>query len=169
MNCDICNEKEASVHLTEIINGKVTELHLCEDCARKKGTQMEQHFGISDLLSGLADLSTPLEVKEEPTLKCSNCGMGYNDFKKSGRFGCSECYETFKKHIPSLLKRIHGATKYVGDIPKTGEFKVVRNELQQLRKELRSAIEKEDYEKAAEIRDEMKVLEKKRKEKNEEQ
>ncbi|MDP8216907.1 MAG: UvrB/UvrC motif-containing protein [Candidatus Kaelpia imicola] len=167
MVCDICAEKEATVHLTEIINGKVTELHLCEDCARKKGTQMEQHFGISDLLSGLADLSSSLEVKEDPGLKCANCGMSYNDFKKSGRFGCSECYGAFKKYIPSLLKRIHGSTKYVGDIPKTGEFKVVRDELQQLRKELQSAIEKEEYERAAEVRDEIKKLEKKRTKKDE--
>lgn len=168
MICDICHEKEASVHLTEIINGKVTELHLCEECARKKGTQMEQHFGISDLLAGLADIGSPLEVKEEPGLRCANCGMSYSDFKKTGRFGCSECYSAFKKYIPSLLKRIHGATKYVGDIPKTGEFKIVGDELQQLRKELQLAIEKEDYEQAAQIRDDIKKLEKKKTNKDEE-
>jgi protein arginine kinase activator len=162
MVCDICNEKEASVHLTEIINGKVTELHLCEECAKKKGTQMEQHFGISDLLAGLADIGSPLEVKEDLGLKCVNCNMSYGDFKKTGRFGCSECYSAFKKHIPALLKRIHGANKYVGDIPKTGKFKFVGSELQQLRKALQLAIDKEDYEKAAEIRDNIKKLEKKK-------
>ncbi|MDD5614235.1 MAG: UvrB/UvrC motif-containing protein [Candidatus Omnitrophica bacterium] len=159
MVCDICNGSEATVHLTEIINGKVTELHLCEDCARKKGTQMEQHFGISDLLSGLADLSSPLETKQDISLKCGNCGLSYKDFKNSGRFGCSQCYEVFKKYIPSLLKRIHGSTKYVGEIPKTGEFKVVRDELHQLRKDLQDAVEKEEYEKAAQIRDQIKSIE----------
>ncbi len=159
MICDICGKKESTVHLTEIINGKATELHLCEDCAREKGTQMEQHFGIADLLSGLADLGSGVETKEEVGLKCLNCAMTYKDFKKIGRFGCSQCYGAFKKYIPSLLKRIHGSTKYIGEIPTTEEYQVVRDELQELRKKLQELVEREQYEEAAKIRDKIKNLE----------
>jgi len=160
MLCDICGKKEATVHLTEIINGKVTELHLCEECAREKGAQMEQHFGIADLLAGLADLSSGLEIKEDVGLKCENCGMTYEDFKRVGKFGCSECYLAFKKNVPSLLKRIHGSARYVGEGPQTEEYELVRDELQELRKQLQQAIEREEYERAAEIRDKIKELEK---------
>ena len=162
MICDICGKAEATVHLTEIINGKVTELHLCEECAREKGTQMEQHFGISDLLAGLADLSSDVEVKQNIDLKCSNCGMSYKDFKKMGRFGCSQCYESFKQYIPSLLKRVHGSAKYIGEMPKTGKYQVVKDELQELKNQLQSAINKEEYEEAAKIRDQIREIEKKR-------
>lgn len=160
MICDICGKKEATVHLTEIINGKVTELHLCEECARKKGAQMEQHFGIADLLAGLADLSSGLEMKEEIGLKCENCGMTYHDFKRVGKFGCSECYEAFRKNVPSLLKRIHGSTKYIGNPPRTQEHEQIRGEVQELKRQLQQAIEREEYEKAAEIRDRIKEIEK---------
>ncbi|MDP8233626.1 MAG: UvrB/UvrC motif-containing protein [Candidatus Saelkia tenebricola] len=162
MVCDICGQTEATVHLTEIINGKVTELHLCEECAREKGTQMEQHFGISDLLAGLADLSPDVEMKQDVVLKCNNCGMSYKDFKKIGKFGCSQCYESFRQHVPALLKRVHGSTKYVGKEPNAGEYKVVRDELQELRSKLQIAIEKEEYEKAAQIRDEIREIERER-------
>lgn len=162
MLCDICGKREATVHLTEIINGKVTELHLCEECAREKGAQMEQHFGIADLLAGLADLSSGAEIKEETALKCSNCGMTYKDFKKLGKFGCSQCYEAFKKYVPSLLKRIHGSAKYVGEGPETKEYEVVRDELQELKRRLEKVIEREEYEEAARIRDKIRELEKKR-------
>lgn len=162
MICDICGKNESTVHLTEIIDGKVTELHLCEECAREKGAQMEQHFGIADLLAGLADLSSGMEVKEDLVLKCQNCGMSYQDFKRLGKFGCSQCYEAFRKYIPSLLKRIHGSTKYVGEAPGTPEYQEVKDELHELRKRLQQAIEKEEYEEAARIRDKIRELEKAR-------
>jgi protein arginine kinase activator len=163
MVCDICGKYEATVHLTEIIDGKTTELHLCEKCAREKGTQMEQHFGITDLLAGLADLGSKLDIEEDVDVKCENCGMSYSDFKKIGRFGCSECYSAFKKYLPSLLKRIHGSSKYVGSFPKTREFKEKKDELEKLREKLQRAIDKEEFEEAAKIRDRIRGIEAKRK------
>lgn len=167
MVCDICGKNEATVHLTEIVNGQVTELHLCEECAREKGEQMEQHFGIADLLAGLADLSSGMEIEEEISLKCDNCKMSYQNFKKIGRFGCSSCYEAFKKYVPSLLKRIHGSTKYVGEVPRTKEYQVVKDELEELRRKLQEAIDREEYEQAAKIRDKIRDLEKARGKKDE--
>ena len=85
MQCDICHKSEATVHLTEIIDEQITELHLCEECARQKGAQMEQHFGLADLLAGLADLGQQFEVGAKSETKCPNCGLTYQDFRRIGR------------------------------------------------------------------------------------
>ena len=81
MVCDICHKQEASVHLTEIIDNQITELHLCEECARQKGAQMEQHFGLADLLAGLADLGQQFEVVGKTESKCPNCGEKFDRSK----------------------------------------------------------------------------------------
>ena len=93
MICDICGKQQATVHLTEIIDDQMTELHLCEECAHQKSAQMEQQFGLSDLLAGLAEFEKP-QVKEKGTtaIKCTSCGLSYADFKKLGRLGCGDCY-----------------------------------------------------------------------------
>ena len=90
MKCEVCGKKKATVHLTELIDEKVSELHICEDCAREKSVQMEQQFGLADLLAGLSDFGKPMEEKpEEPQqiLKCPNCSTTYQEFKKHGRLG----------------------------------------------------------------------------------
>ena len=110
MFCDICAKNPATVHLTEIIDDQMNELHLCEECAHQKSLQMEQQFGLSDLLGGLAEFEKPTKEKEAAlTIKCANCGLTYADFKKIGRLGCSECYDTFKKYLGPLLKKVHGS------------------------------------------------------------
>ncbi len=85
MLCNICHKKEATVHLTEIINDQITELHLCEQCAKEKGSEVEQHFDLADLLAGLTDFGTKAVQKEEMSLKCPNCRMTYADLKKNGK------------------------------------------------------------------------------------
>ncbi|MFA6357994.1 MAG: hypothetical protein WCY09_04945, partial [Candidatus Omnitrophota bacterium] len=91
MLCDVCGKNPATVHLTEIIDEQMNELHLCEDCARTKSAAMEQQFGLSDLLAGMVDFEKPTAQKEEAvTIKCPNCGLTYADFKKIGRLGCGE-------------------------------------------------------------------------------
>ena len=116
MKCDLCNKK-ATVHLTEIVDEQMTEMHLCEDCAREKSVQMEQQFGLADLLAGLADFGKQVKKDESVNLKCTNCGMSYEDFRKFGRLGCSECYPSFKMHLATLLKKIHGANQHFGKTP----------------------------------------------------
>lgn len=162
MLCNICQKNDATVHLTEIINDQITKLHLCEECAIKKGSEMEDHFGLADLLAGLADFGTQIEKGEELTIKCKNCGMTYRDFKKIGRLGCSECYAYFKKSLEPLLKKIHGSAQHLGKAP-TMLPKVVKSELdvEELKRKLRVAIEKEEFEEAAKIRDVIKEFEKK--------
>lgn len=159
MKCDICHQKEATVHLTEIINNQITELHLCEECAREKGAQMEQHFGLADLLAGLADLGQQFEVGTKSEGKCPNCGLTYQDFRRVGRLGCSECYEAFKDNLQMLLKRIHGSTQHSGRSPAKIAMPVQKkSEIDILRGNLRNAIETEEFEEAARLRDKIRAL-----------
>lgn len=162
MLCDICNKKTATVHLTEIIDDQMSELHLCEECARQKSMQMEQHFGLSDLLAGMVDFEKPVEEKEAISVKCANCALTYSDFKKIGRLGCGECYTAFKKYLGQLIKKIHGSVVHFGKIPaKAGKVSKKEVDLQGLRQKLQQAIDREAFEEAASLRDQIKALEKK--------
>jgi protein arginine kinase activator len=160
--CDLCNKNQATVHLTEIIDEQMSELHLCEECARKKSIQMEQQFGLADLLAGLAEFGKPEETAEASRLKCSNCGLSYQDFKKMGRLGCSECYTSFKKYLIPLLRKIHGSARHSGKSPY--KLAVARPkkklDLTELRQRLQEAIENEEFEEAARLRDKIRELEK---------
>lgn len=166
MTCDVCGKNPATVHLTEIIDEQMNELHLCEECARKKSSQMEEKFGLSELLAGLTSFEKPpVEGGEkEITVKCPGCGLTYKEFKKVGRLGCGECYTTFKKYLAPLLKRIHGANFHYGKCPvkaagKPGGKK--RPDAQELRARLQKAIESEEYEEAARLRDQIRELQEK--------
>ena len=161
MLCELCKQSQATVHLTEIINDQMTELHLCEACANQKGAQVESHFGLSDLLSGLADFSKTQEPEEVSTKACPSCGMTYDDFRKVGRLGCADCYPTFKRSLGSLLKRIHGSPIHVGKSPVRliKPAKIAKTELLDLKKKLERAIEHEEFEEAAHLRDQIRRAE----------
>ncbi len=161
MICDACKQQQATVHLTEIVNDQMTELHLCEACANQKGAQVESHFGLADLLAGLADVGKMAEAEEEVAAKaCSGCGMTYNDFRKVGRLGCDACYTTFKRNVVNLLKRIHSSTHHVGKTPsrlvKPAQTKA---ELTEMKRRLEQAIEMEEFEEAARLRDHIREIE----------
>ena len=164
MLCNICNKNPATVHLTEIIDEQMSELHLCEECARQKSQAMEQQFGLSDLLAGMADFDKPKNESAEMAslVKCPRCGLTYADFKKIGRLGCGECYNAFMKYLGPLLKRIHGSTQHTGKSPQRAS-KVLKKriDIQELRNRLNKAIVSEAFEEAAKIRDQIKELEKK--------
>ncbi len=162
MTCDICGKKEATVHLTEIVNDKIAKLNLCEECAKEKGAEMEEHFGLSDLLAGLADLGAGISTEAGDKIKCSACGFTYRDFKKAGRLGCGECYEAFKKQLAPLLKRIHTADRHVGKVPlMAGKTVNDAQALRELRMKMEKAIQFEEFEDAAKLRDRIRELEKK--------
>lgn len=172
MLCNICHKNQATVHLTEIVDDQMNELHLCDDCARKKSMQMEQQFGLSDLLAGLVDYGKQFGAggagteKEGTALQCGHCGLTYEDFRKIGRLGCGECYTAFAQHLAPLLKRIHGASQHLGKTPsqfvevspKTPKAKAP--DIATLKVQLQQAIEYEEFEEAARLRDEIKEAEK---------
>jgi protein arginine kinase activator len=155
--CDNCGKEEAKIHYKEMKDDKVTEFHLCERCAREKGIQIspgKDTFSISNILAGMTE-----EVSTDPGA-CSACGLTYNDFREGGRLGCPVCYESFKKHLKPLLRRIHGSNVHIGKSPRTsrGVFEK-RRQIENLKVELGKAVETEDFEKAAELRDRIKELE----------
>lgn len=167
MLCDVCGKNPATVHLTEIIDEKMNELHLCEECARHKSAAMEQQFGLSDLLAGMVDFQKPSSKEEEMVaIKCPACGLTYTDFKKIGRLGCGECYNVFRKYLAPLLKRIHGSNQHIGKNPvrtKTAaKLNKKKSGLEELKKQLQKAILQEAFEEAARLRDEIKEMEAKK-------
>lgn len=164
MLCDICGKNEATVHFTEIINDQMTKLHLCEECAKRKGEEMEEHFGLADLLAGLADLDTSVQTVDDKKLKCPSCGLTYSDFKKIGKLGCGQCYDTFKVYLVPLLKRIHSSDVHIGKSPRKKEKPARRKkvDIEELKKRLKQIIELEEFEEAARLRDEIKKYEKRK-------
>jgi protein arginine kinase activator len=169
MLCDVCGKNPATVHLTEIIDEQMNELHLCEDCARNKSAAMEQQFGLSDLLAGMVDFQQPSSKEDEAvTIKCPSCGLTYADFKKIGRLGCGECYNVFRKYLAPLLKRIHGSNQHIGKNPTKAKpgVRLSKNKtgLPALKDQLQKAIQDEAFEEAARLRDQIKALEAKKKE-----
>jgi protein arginine kinase activator len=163
MKCDICGENEATIHLTEVVNDQVTKLHICEACAKQKSDEMQSHFGLTDLLSGLVEGGDALEAGEVASMvetKCPNCGCVYQDFQKSGRIGCGKCYDVFSKNLSALLRKIHGSDRHVGKMPVSGKQDVKRQEdLNRLKNELKQLILDEEFEKAALLRDRIRDME----------
>ena len=160
MKCQLCG-KPATVHLTEIVNDQMTELHLCENCAKDKGIAgLGQPFGLQDLLAGLVDFGAPVVSGNKTVIKCTNCNMTYEDFRKIGRLGCSQCYETFKESLEPLLKKVHGSMQHLGKGPlHDQEGLQAKKRLQSLHLKLQKAIQNEAFEEAAKLRDEIKKLE----------
>ncbi len=163
MLCQQCKEKPATVHLTKYINGKKTEIHLCQECARQRSDiSVFAPFTINDLLSGLLDMATPSTVMGGgEDIKCHTCGMAYSQFKKMGRVGCENCYSDFSRELEPILKRIQGGTKHTGKVPSRMGFNYrLRREIDKLRIELQKAVKIEAFEEAARLRDEIRNLEK---------
>lgn len=158
MLCENCDKREATVHYTKIINGEVEELHLCDECAMGKN-EFDSSFSFHKLLTGLIDNAQAVTVKEED-VKCDFCGLAYNEFKQTGKFGCANCYYVFKDKLRPLLRGIHGDDEHIGKIPKSINQEIIkRREIDKLRDELDALIVKEAFEKAAILRDRIKELE----------
>lgn len=169
MICQECNERPATFHFTKVVNGEKTEVHVCEYCAKEKGDMMFSNsgFSVNNLLSGLLNIDSTLANKSHTlfhnhnVLQCNQCKMTYSQFTKIGRFGCSNCYKTFKEQLNPLLRRVHsGNTAHAGKVPKRiGGTAHLRKKVAQLKEQLRELISLEEFEKAAEIRDEIRYLE----------
>jgi protein arginine kinase activator len=165
MKCDNCHEREAAIHLTQIVNNSVTTLHLCEQCAAEKGVQtsaaVEKKFPLSDFIASLGKGASGALPAGGETERCGFCGGSLQDFRDTGRLGCPHCYETFEHHLRSLLRRLHGSSQHVGEIylaPLAAASDSHRM-LIDLREQLRRAVDSENFELAAELRDRIRVLE----------
>ena len=157
MICDVCKTNTATVYLTQIVDGNMKKINLCEACSKDKGVSDPTGFALADLLLGLGE--TQQVEQAAPTEHCAVCGFTQADFKKTGRLGCSECYDTFADGLASLIKAMHKGTKHVGKVPEAlRQTRELSDRLKQLQKRLTKAVEEENFEQAAALRDEIKQM-----------
>lgn len=157
MNCEKCHKNHATYHLTAIENGVKKEAHLCEECARNAGVGLKVNFSIGDILGSLME---PKASGKAGQLRCPECGITYAEFKTKARLGCAKDYEVFRGELMRLLEKIHGSTSHTGKAPQTVDAQVKKeNELLRLKRDLEGVVKSEDYEKAAMIRDRIRILE----------
>jgi protein arginine kinase activator len=170
MDCQKCGQKSANVHIVQEINGKHHELFLCSDCAKKYdhygvgfslGLDSGLQFAFNNFLPGFIGHTKNVVSTTPKELLCKECGLAFGEFQKLGRLGCGNCYETFQEELAPILSRIHGNVAYRGKKPdeKMEQGKGKRTEedkvLETLKQELQECISKEEYERAAKIRDEI--------------
>lgn len=123
MRCQQCNEAEATVHLKEVTEGKLKELHLCESCATEKGFHLvveHNKLTIATQFIWMAENLYPETSSKVGAVQCPSCGLRYSQFSRVGRVGCAECYDAFQPQLQKILLRVHGATKHKGRVPATG-------------------------------------------------
>ena len=158
MTCDVCKQNPATVFLTQIVEGKMQKVNLCESCSKEKGVTDPTGFALADLLLGLG-AAQEME-RGGGVQKCPVCGFSQADFKKTGRLGCASCYETFAEGLQSLLKGMHKGTSHQGKVPSRLLQTIEREQqIKDLHRDLRKAVAEENYESAAQIRDQIKSLE----------
>jgi protein arginine kinase activator len=159
MLCDICKKNVATVHLTQIIEGKTKKVDLCEACSKEKGVDDPTGCSLADLLLGLGAAQEMEQASAGGEVKCPNCGFTQADFKKAGRLGCAECYNVFSEGLETLLKTMHKGTRHVGKVPHAyKQTQDLSDKLKGLQKKLEKAIADEDFESAASLRDEVKAI-----------
>lgn len=161
MVCDSCHERDAIVNLTTIENNVVRQLHLCEQCAAERGVETSvatPKHPLGEFLQAVQQQSMPASAEAG---KCSFCGQTMKDFRETGRMGCARCYTTFELSMRELLRRVHGAPRHIGRTYRAPREEVFEQAgaLGELREKLRRAIEQEQFETAAELRDRIRVLE----------
>ena len=158
MFCDVCKSKEATVFLTQIIEGKMQKVNLCEGCSKEKGVNDPTGFALADLLLGLGAAQ---EIEKNPAgARCPVCGFSHADFKKTGRLGCSACYDAFAEGLSGMLKNMHRGSIHTGKVP--ARLAVVRRrsqELAALQASLEKAVKDEHFEEAASLRDKIRLIE----------
>jgi protein arginine kinase activator len=172
MICQECNQRPATLHFTNFSNGEKTEMHLCERCAQEKGEMFMMNqgpgFSINNLLAGLLNMEPAFKAKakepvpQEKVIQCDTCSLTFPQFVKVGRFGCANCYDAFREQLSPVIRRLHsGNSSHNGKIPKRigGNIQLQRN-IASLKKTLSEHIAREEFEKAVELRDQIRTLEK---------
>lgn len=148
MICEKCGKRQATVHIKTMVNGVYMEQHLCSECATDHGSGF-------DTLNKAGFISS-MFGRGSAAKRCANCGLTENQFLKSGYLGCSQCYETFKDSVESVIRKVQGSTAHIGRTP--SPVSVPQTELEKLTDELARAVKEEDYKKAAILRDKIKSL-----------
>lgn len=164
MICEQCNKNQAKIMVSMIVQGKKINRYLCQSCLNK----IKEDFQLGDIEGFLSSLISHLpQTPKEKELTCSVCGLNYSEFQRSGKLGCANCYKDFKPQLEPMLRRIHGRNHHAGRIParfeKTllsaeEETLTMEEQINRLKKDMQKAILKENFERAAQLRDEIKAL-----------
>lgn len=166
MKCEKCGKREATTHITKIVNGYKEEHYFCSECASKspeyKDMKSGMNYGISDFLTGMFSGGKHGAIgADKDTGVCPTCHMPYSEFLKKGKLGCGDCYGAFADRIRRPIKQIHGTFEHVGKVPKRGGDALrVSKKISSLEAEMSAAVLKQDFEKAAKLRDEIRTLKK---------
>jgi len=153
VNCEKCQKKVATVHLTEIVDDVKREVNLCAECAAEQGLVVPAAGGM-EVLSGLVGEHVGKELAAMAGLRCPACGHTFLAFRTQGRLGCPKDYEVFSEALTPLLERMQGGVEHVGKVPASaGPAARQRAEIVALQRQLKLAIDHEDFERAADLRD----------------
>jgi protein arginine kinase activator len=164
MKCDFCDEK-ATVFLTQLVEGQMKKVCLCDSCAKERGVTDPTGFSLADLLLGGLPGGPGTVVANSATggsgngKKCITCGFTLDDLRRVRRFGCSDCYTTFGDEVAQMVRGLHKGVSHIGKVPEglmASQFRSLR--IEELRSRLDQAIASESYEEAAGIRDEIRNL-----------
>lgn len=159
MLCENCGKNTATAYIKKIVNGVATQKHLCSACAAKYGLSGHAAGSIANMLSTMfGDIIN--ENQQLRAKKCEDCGASFRDIVNNGKVGCPKCYSEFYTDLLPYLKRVHGSVKHIGKVPNNAPLAVVTDDkLTQLKKTLHELVLKEEFEKAAVVRDEIKEIE----------
>ena len=160
MLCEKCKKNTATTHIRSVVNGVVTEKHLCGYCAVNEGYDDIKGNNLTKMLSSMFGDSL-IGKHESQVTRCGCCGSSFADIAESGKCGCPECYNTFNSELLPYLKRVHGSIQHIGKIPNRAPLTVAvdTETAEGLRSKLNQLIREEKYEEAAVIRDKIKQLE----------
>ncbi|MDG4657834.1 UvrB/UvrC motif-containing protein [Ectobacillus antri] len=181
MICQECQMRPATLHFTQIMNGEKTEIHVCDECAKQDKysaffSGKNSSFSFHNLLAGLLNHEHAIvnhhhKVADDTQQRCHHCHMTYEQFIQVGKFGCSHCYETFREQLQPILRKLHGGNNtHKGKFPERLEGNIrLKKELEQLKQLMTQHIQKEEFEKAAELRDRIREISKQLSEHREEE
>jgi len=171
MLCEKCQKNTATIHMKGYVNGEVTERHFCQECSiNMVNMEMPMNFGniFKDIMESVQSMGGQVSIGQPPNLPvkrkvpgpCSVCDLNYEQFKATGKVGCEACYQAFPKEIVALFKNVQGSTHHEGKFPKRSGSEILqRREVDKLRSTLKKAVEEENYEEAARLRDQIRSLE----------
>ena len=159
--CDKCKKNPATVQVTQTVNGHKTQLMLCADCAREEGMLVNPFMPFAQMMAGMMGESVRPQRGSAGGLTCSRCGYDFSRFKETGLLGCPQCYHDFREYLNPMIRRIQGGLNHLGQRPGKNPESPEDSRLGELQRQLAQAIDQEEYEKAAGLRDEIRALKRK--------
>lgn len=156
MICDKCGKKEATFHSRTNINGDISEIHLCDECAKKTGAYSKSMRDFNNFFSD--DPLISLDFDEDNNDVCDVCGTTFEDFKNCGLLGCDHCYDVFSSRLKDIIENVQGSNYHVGKTALDHKELTYDEKIEDLREQINRAVDKEDYETAAKIKKQIEKL-----------